>query len=144
MSYAITAKGGTALHYVTGDMTDHTPWRDAVTTFCGRQLVAANYFTDLADYRASYNAAGAACTGCAKVAQAKAMLSPVVIRTFYAESGWCQSPEHSRFDHTRSESCVGFVSDAEHTAKLIADAAEHDRHNEGRKEAMYVAEHRPY
>lgn len=40
--------------------------------------------------------------------------------------GWCDNPRHDRTDHPRSPFCENFVSDDEHTARLLAEAREHD------------------
>lgn len=67
-TYCITAKGSATLHTVAGAMNDHRPWQDALTTACGRQIVAGNYFDSLAEYRRTYNINGKACSQCEKEA----------------------------------------------------------------------------
>jgi hypothetical protein len=68
-------------------------------------------------------------------------------------TGWCDTRDahDGRYDHARQPTCRNFVSDAEHTAHLIAEAAEHDRKVRHRypngatnPAAAYVADHRPY
>lgn len=58
--------------------------------------------------------------------------------------GWCKTPGHPSTDHARTDGCLQFVSDAEHTARMLAEADEHDRHADGGVEARYVEQHRPY
>lgn len=69
------------------------------------------------------------------------------------EYGWCDTRDshHGGYDHIRGESCVNFISDKDHTAKLMAEAVESDRRTTHHwpgdattREAAYVAEHRPY
>jgi hypothetical protein len=64
--YGITVAGSGVLHAVHGEMQDgHIPFRDELTTLCGRKLVANNYFSSLIDYITGYNARGHACQqGC--------------------------------------------------------------------------------
>lgn len=68
-------------------------------------------------------------------------------------TGWCDTRDahDGRFDHRRQRTCRNFVSDAEHTARLLAEAGEHDkgvthRYPSGATtpEAAYVADYRPY
>jgi hypothetical protein len=66
-TYCITVKGGSVLHTVRGAMDDHRPWRDKLTTLCGREVVASSYFEDLTGYRASYNTNGKACSQCENI-----------------------------------------------------------------------------
>lgn len=70
-----------------------------------------------------------------------------------ATYGWCDTrgDHDGRYDHAQRISCRNFVSDAEHTARLIADASERDRKTTHHypsgatnPAAAYVAEHRPY
>lgn len=70
-----------------------------------------------------------------------------------ATYGWCaQRVDHDgRYDHVRQPECRDFVSDAEHTAQLKAEAVDHDRKTVLRypngadsPAAAYVAEYRPY
>lgn len=61
-----------------------------------------------------------------------------------ATSGWCDNPAHGGHDHWRNDRCTNFVSDAEWTARLMAEAREHDRHVTYSPEVAYVEQHRPY
>lgn len=58
-----------------------------------------------------------------------------------SDIGWCGIHQDL---HVQRETCVSFESDAAYIDRLIAAAAEHDRANEGRTEAAYIAQHRPY
>lgn len=62
------------------------------------------------------------------------------------QSGWCKNEDHADGDdHLWRPDCVGFVTYAEHTAQMLAKAAEHDRQaGDSGAEARYVAQHRPY
>jgi hypothetical protein len=61
-------------------------------------------------------------------------------------NGWCKTREghDGRFDHEERETCVGFEAESVVMERLTAEAREHDRRNEGRIEARYVAQYRPY
>lgn len=68
-------------------------------------------------------------------------------------TGWCDTRDahDGRYDHRRQPTCLNFVSDAEHTARLLAEAREHDRQVTHRypggattREAAYIDEYRPY
>lgn len=70
-----------------------------------------------------------------------------------ARYGWCDTRDahDGRYDHARQPTCQNFVSDAEHTARLMAEAREHDRlvrhrypNGETNAAAAYIAEYRPY
>lgn len=58
--------------------------------------------------------------------------------------GWCDNPAHGGADHTLLPTCARFVSDAENTRQLLAEAREHDARVTYSAEAAYVDEHRPY
>lgn len=73
--------------------------------------------------------------------------------TLRADEGWCDTRDDhdGRWDHRRLPSCRNFVSDAEHTDRMIAVAVEQDRQTIHRfpsgattPEAEYVAQCRPY
>lgn len=66
--------------------------------------------------------------------------------------GWCdtRSDHDGRFDHRHQPSCRNFVSDSEHSDKLMREAREHDRRTTVRypngaanPAAAYVAQYRP-
>jgi hypothetical protein len=68
-------------------------------------------------------------------------------------TGWCKTRDahDGRYDHTGQPTCRNFVSDAEHTAPMTAEAIEHARKVQLRypsgatnPAAAYVAEYRPY
>lgn len=69
-------------------------------------------------------------------------------------TGWCDSrdPQHDgRYDHPRQPNCRNFISDSEHTARLIAEARDRDgkvtaRYPSGAATpaAAYIDEYRPY
>jgi hypothetical protein len=70
-----------------------------------------------------------------------------------ATIGWCETRDghDGQFDHARQPTCLNFVSDAEVTAQLMAEARELDRKVEHRypngatnPAAAYVAEYRPF
>jgi hypothetical protein len=71
----------------------------------------------------------------------------------HAVTGWCDARHvhDGRYHHTWQPTCRNFVSDAEHTARLMTEAREHDRKVQHRYPdgatnlaRAYVAEHRPY
>ncbi|ORW08552.1 MULTISPECIES: hypothetical protein [Mycolicibacter] len=68
-------------------------------------------------------------------------------------TGWCDTRDthDGGYEHTRQPTCRNFISDAEHTDQLVAQAHEHDRKTQilypsGATDpaADYVAQHRPY
>ena len=68
-------------------------------------------------------------------------------------TGWCDTRDahDGRYDHRRQPTCRHFVSDAEHTARLLEEGREHDRNVTHRypsgattPEAAYIDEYRPY
>jgi hypothetical protein len=69
-----------------------------------------------------------------------------------AVTGWCDTrgDHDGRFDHRRQLSCRNFVSDSEHTDRLLREARVQDQRTEIRypngatnPAAAYVAEYRP-
>jgi hypothetical protein len=58
--------------------------------------------------------------------------------------GWCGNPAHGGHDHIQLSTCIDFVSDADHTRQLLAEARKHDAHVTYSPEAAYVATYRPY
>jgi hypothetical protein len=73
--------------------------------------------------------------------------------TTRADEGWCDTRDDhdGRWDHLRRPSCGNFVADAEHTARLMADAIEQDQKTMHRfpsgattPEAEYVTQYRPH
>lgn len=65
------------------------------------------------------------------------------------EYGWCTA--HPPYDHMRTNECVDFLSDTEHTAILMAEARERDaqvthHYPTGTTDAAahYIATYRPY
>lgn len=70
-----------------------------------------------------------------------------------ATIGWCdtRNDHQGQIDHTQRPTCQNFISDADHTARLIAEAADHDRRSTCRypngatnQAAAYIADYRPY
>lgn len=45
------------------------------------------------------------------------------------DRGWCDTRDthDGGYDHQRTSDCRNFVSDADHTGQLLAEAREHDR-----------------
>jgi hypothetical protein len=58
--------------------------------------------------------------------------------------GWCGNVAHGAVDHAQTDQCMGFVSDAQHTAQLLKEARAHDRHVTYSKERAYIERYRPY
>lgn len=69
---------------------------------------------------------------------------PLPLAAQPAVDGWCDNTAHGGHDHVERPSCVRFVSDADHTRQLLAEARKHDARVTYSPEAAYVARHRPY